>query len=371
MTRRYIGSVALLLVLAVGCRRDAAPAVTATGPAADRLPALQLHHLSTTIENGPRRGFAIGPQGTIVSGDDTGDGMMYSLIDSTGSVVRRIGRRGDGPGEVRGGWTAVFDSTFVVVSQRIVRYAFDGRPLETVSFATDVIPRISVSAHEILGSRGHPGGNSPAVVSMVTGVARDLFAAPDSFIVASFPASNLFENGAGVQSVAMPVLGLWSGGFVVADGWRYRLAIYDWNGSLQRVLSRDVPRPHLSAARLATELSEDLAIRRSLGRAPAPADVERIRDDIASRRQPYFTHVRSLGFDGEGRIWVIGIDADSGFADVFNSQRFLGRVPLPCPSMRAFDSWSLNGTWLVLACAPDDPDSDRDAVFKVFRIVDR
>ena len=306
----------------------------------------------------------------ILSGDDTGDGLLYSLIDSTGRVARRLGRRGDGPGEVRGGWTAVSDSSVIVVGQRrLVRYALDGRPLTTITISTDVVPRMAISDSELLGSRGHPSGTAPALVSTVTGRVRDLFAAPDSFLTASFPPGNLFANGPGTQSVAMATLGHWSGGFIVADGWRYHLALYSWDAQLQRILSRSLPPPRLSPARIETELAQAVSYRAARRGMPAPSDVDRMRNEISERRQPYFTHVKSLGLDGQGRIWVIGIDADSGYADVFNPERFLGRIPLPCPGFQPWN-WSLRGDWLALACAPAATDTDRDVVFKVFRIVD-
>jgi hypothetical protein len=101
----------------------------------------------------------------------------------------------------------------------------------------------------------------------------------------------------------------------------------------------------------------------------AAADTDRLRAEIKARRQPFFSHARlSLGLDGQGRIWVVGVEADSAFADLFNQNGFIGRMGLPCAGFSG--DWSLHGTWLALACAPDDPAFDGNAVFKVFRLAD-
>jgi hypothetical protein len=165
------------------------------------------------------------------------------------------------------------------------------------------------------------------------------------------------------------VVGLWPGGFFAADGFKYRLALYSWDGTLQAILARDLPPSLLSAARVEQELKQNLTILESRRGKFAAADVQRLRDEAARRVRPYFRHnTLSTGLDSQGRIWIVGLEADSGYADLFNSNRFLGRLHLPCPGFDA--GWSLKGTWLALACAPADPAFDGDAVFKVFRIID-
>jgi hypothetical protein len=71
--------------------------------------------------------------------------------------------------------------------------------------------------------------------------------------------------------------------------------------------------------------------------------------------------------DSHNRLWLMGGEADSAFADVFDNGVFLGRLGIPC---RIFvGMWSVAGQWLAVQCEPDDSNFDGDAVTKLFRIV--
>lgn len=363
----------IVLAIAWGCRASPLPTATRSGPSSDRLPRLTLHHVSRDIDASPLSldaGFRIGPQGIVVSQHDAGDGMLFSIIDSVGTIVARFGRIGDGPGELRGGGlTDVSDSTIIIDDEshsRLDRFALDGRLRASVHTAQPLIARVAVSDHEVLVLMPGKEAGIPALVSAKDGSIRQLVPRADSFIRSSFPART-FINGSVISS-KLPALGRWPGGFIVADGWEYRLALYDWDGRLRRVLRRDLPRPTLSAARVAVLLSEELPFASRYGPLSG-ADTERLRSEIAARRQPFFPHSRlALGLDYQERIWVVGIEADSAFADIFGQNRFIGRIGLPCPGFTG--GWSIHGSWLALACLPDDPAFDGNAVFKVFRIAD-
>jgi hypothetical protein len=363
----------VVLVIAWACRASPLPTASRSGPSSDRLPTLTLHHVSHDVDASPPNldaGFRIGPQGIVVSQYDAGDGMLFSIIDTAGTIVGRFGRIGDGPGEMRGGGlTDVSDSAIIIDDEshsRLDRFALDGRLLASVHTAQPLIARVAVSDHEVLILLPSKEADFPALASAKDGSIRQLVPGDDSFIRSAF-AARTFINGSVISS-KLPALGRWPAGFIVADGWEYRLALYDWDGRLRRVLRRDLPRPRLSPARIAALLSEELPFASRYGPLSG-ADTERLRAEIAARRQPFFPHSRlALGLDAQGRIWVVGIEADSAFADIFNQNRFIGRIGLPCPGFRG--GWSVHGSWLALACAPDDAAFDGDAVFKVFRIVD-
>jgi len=362
-----------VLLLASACSRSSLPVSTPSGPSSDRLPGLTLHHVSHDIDASPSYldgGFRIGPQGTVVNQYDGGDGKLFSILDSTGKVVRRFGPIGDGPGEMRGGGLADVSDSAIIISDenhsRLDRFGLDGHLLSSVRTGQPLIARAAVSDHEVLALLPTKPADLPALASVTDGSIRQLVPRADSFIQSSF-ATRTFVNG-GVTSSKLPALGRWPGGFIVADGWEYRLALYGWDGKLRRVLRRDLPRPRLSAARITGVLREELPFASRYGPLSG-ADTGRLRAEIAARRQPFFPHSRlALGLDAQGRIWVVGIEADSAFADIFNQNRFLGRIGLPCPGFSG--GWSVHGSWLVLACAPDDPAFDGNAVFKVFRITD-
>jgi hypothetical protein len=362
-----------VLLIAWGCRGAPLPAATRSGPASDRLPRLTLHHVSHDIDASPPYldgGFRIGPQGLVVSQNDAGDGMLFSIIDTVGTIVGRFGRIGDGPGEMRGGGlTDVSDSAVIIDDEshsRLDRFALDGHLLESVRTDQPLIARTAVSDHEVLVLLRTKAADYPALASVKNGSIRQLVPSADSFIRSSFATRTFVDRS--VMSSKIPALGQWPGGFIVADGWEYRLALYGWDGRLRRVLRRDLARPHLSDARVARLLAQELPFA-SRGRLLTGADTQMLRAEIAGRRQPYFSHARlALGLDGQGRTWVVGIDADSAFADIFNQNRFIGRIGLPCSGFNG--GWSLHGSWLALACEPDDPAFGGDAVFKVFRLID-
>lgn len=328
---------------------------------------LHLQRVSATVENSPRwleSSFAISRTGVIVLGDDRGDDSLYSVIDTTGHVVHRVGRAGDGPDEVRdGAVVGVGDSSVLLAeASRLSEFALDGRPMARSALRDQVVLRVAVSDSEALGLLSLRGGFFPAIASVRDGRVRAVVAASDSFIDASFPPGYVDGH------VVIGVIGVRPDGFVVGDGWHYHLAFYDWNGTLRRVVSRTLPPVRWSGRRIANEVRRTILSLQSVRGRLSPADSAQVHGDIANAARPYFAHTGHLGLDGENRTWVVGVDGDSGYADLFSDRGFLGRLALPCPD---FDGgWSVNGSWLALACAPDGPDFPGDAVFRVYRLIE-
>ncbi len=356
-----------VVAASAACHAPAPPPAQRSGPANDRMPSLVLQRTSDSLSNSPGSvwaSFVVGSDGTIVLYDDRGDGMLYSVVDSSGAVVRRFGRIGDGPGEVRGGnMIGIVDSTFLLDQEpRVTAFSLSGRVLASRVLDAMTFLRAAVSDRQALGVQPFHQGDFPVLVSITSGTVRMLVPAGDSFMAAAFP-PGLPPDG----HPRIPVVGIRDSGFVLGDGWNYQLALYDWNGTLVRVLRRALPRIRLTPRRIDREVQATVRSLREV-RGRRPGDSARVRDDVIRRPQEFFPHNGHLGFDTQGRLWVVGIDADSGYADLFNDHRFLGRLALPCADFAG--QWSLNGAWLVLACAPDDAAFPGDAVFKVFRLVD-
>lgn len=354
-----------LSFLMVACRSQAPLPLPLVGGGTDQLPSLRLHHTSSRLDHSPTglgTQFVVSRGGTIVLSDPANPNMLYSIIDSSGEVVGRAGRAGDGPGEVRGGKLVITDSGFVVASERLVQFGFDGDPVTTVTLSYPSYPRAFVPPDGLLDlTEGPPNGNKLGLTSLTGGKFRRLVPEADTFLANNFGLPTLPDGG-----TRNPALGLWSGGFLVGDGWTYRLALYDWRGTLVRMLHRDIEPPELSPDRLDRQVALTVRSLRAAGRRMDDAAIARVRSSAASQQQRHFSFHRPTGLDERGRIWVLGVEADSGFADVFNHDRFLGRLALPCAGFS--HGWSLAGRWLVVACLPDDPDSVLDAVFKVFTV---
>src|SRR5690606_29798590 len=163
-----------------------------------------------------------------------------------------------------------------------------------------------------------------------------------------------------------PAIGTWAHGFVFADPVRYRLALYDWTGGLVRVIARDIPPPLISAKQAASAFESYRTSR--IGQRASPAELEEKRTELLEETVPHFAHHVPLATDHAGRLWVVGPDGDSAYADVFSPTAFLGRIPVPC---RGIDRGiAVSGGWLALACESDDQEYMGDAVLKLFRITE-
>jgi hypothetical protein len=118
-----------------------------------------------------------------------------------------------------------------------------------------------------------------------TGRMREMLARSDRFLK-RFPERQLMADG---STVKLPVLGVWQNGFLIADGFDYRIALYDWDGNSIRERGRSLSPPEQSPRRI--QRAVDLAIRSHPRRSALhPDDVSRIRERITRRPQPFFTH---------------------------------------------------------------------------------
>src|SRR5690606_41365863 len=83
-------------------------------------------------------------------------------------------------------------------------------------------------------SRMDEHGFVPIAVDVESGRERRLLAEADSFARADL--GGTLEDVRGLSSV-----GRWIGGFLIANGRRYRIGGYDWEGRLRFVIAPDVP----------------------------------------------------------------------------------------------------------------------------------
>jgi hypothetical protein len=198
-------------------------------------------------------------------------------------------------------------------------------------------------------------------VNLETGIARPVAAVGDTFVRNNARP----EMTQGALRYRM-VPGFWSGGWAIGDPNSYRIALYDPAGTLIRVLGRNLPTLHPSKGRVDEEVQRIQHRMEGRGGKLAPADLAQIKKEIGEGTLPQFTTSVALDSDSKGRIWVMGVEGDSAFADLFSSTQFLGRIEIPC---RMFNgAWSLSGSWLATACLPDNPGFEGDAVIKVFRV---
>jgi hypothetical protein len=223
---------------------------------------------------------------------------------------------------------------------------------------------VALVGQEVVGMRNVARVWQVVALNRLTGQLRDLIPPTDTFMTSHF---GLVDGRP--RSGFAPVPGVWAQGFVVADPGNYAVALYRWDGSLVRVLRRELPPMHASAGR--TEEFFETLNRRAAARGQPPLDEARkamLRKQVADEVLPAITPGGPIRVDARNRMWVLGMEGDSAFADVFSTERFMGRLAIPCRLYNGF--WSLSGAWLAVACLPDDRQFDGDAVIKLFRITE-
>jgi hypothetical protein len=194
------------------------------------------------------------------------------------------------------------------------------------------------------------------------GATAPLLSAADSFYQTEFkpptPSTGM---------MAAPILGEWKDGFVVASTESYRIGLYGHDGRLVRVLGREPRKVMPSRARVERKMQEyrGMSIR---GRSFSQDELEKARKSLEETPLPNFALATPIRSDANGRLWVMGIQGDSAFADVFTPERFVGRIAVSCPGFEG--KWSISGHWLAMVCAPTDDDFEGDVVVKLFRITD-
>lgn len=312
--------------------------------------------------------IAVGPQGHLLFvGTAESTGLRMALIDSTGRLILRLGRTGAGPGEVRSPRPVEVgaDRLSVWDGENAVFLEWDFKGALVQSVKPVGLSGVSFVGEEIVGMRNVARAWQPVALDRTTDRLRELIPATDTFMAAHFG----LVNGTPKARFA-PIAGAWGQGFAMADPEAYAVALYRWDGSLVRVLRRQLPPMFASAGR--TEEFFETFNRRAAARGQPTLDETQkamMRKQVAELALPHITPGGALRADARSRLWVLGMDGDSAFADVFSSDRFIGRLPIPCRLYNGF--WSLSGVWLAVACLPDDPAFDGDAVIKLFRITER
>jgi hypothetical protein len=332
------------------------------------LPRLVHAFTSSRVDDSPANrltAIRVGPQGTVLFVSNTAVDSRLVLMDSTGQVLQRFGRPGQGPGEVRAPSPVAVTRDVAMVwdlaSQRLSEWDLHGKLIRETTLSVPAEPH-QLLGSEVLALHSVQGLWQPAAINPITGSVRPLLLATDTFVAKHFSPS---AATAGPQ--VAPIVGSWDGGFLVGDANRYQIALYRPNGALVRVLSRNVAAAFPSPERVNDFLTTMKRAMEGRGGKMDDATMSRLREMASKQALPLFTPSGTNRADAQHRIWIVGMEGDSAFADLFTAERFIGRVHLPCRLFNNF--WSVSETWLAMACLPDDPHSDLDAVVKLFKLM--
>lgn len=297
-----------------------------------------------------------------------GDRSRITVLDADGRVLRRVGRPGQGPGELRspgrveagrGGGIVVlerrpptvhrWDSTGSLLGRRRLRAPGGselggelaewgprlpaGRTVRLVSL-DPADPSGGRSAVYVADSAGRTG---PAVLSWSREGTR-------SGLPEVFGARRSWSASAGREG---------RGRLLVARGDRYEIRRYDLSGRLRAVVRRDVRRIPVSAGLRERALGR-FAEEARRGGAP-PGMAKRLRDRLpVADRLPAIGEIWPSSTDGRTWVGIPGKGEPGGppsvvrAYDVFGAGlRYLGRVPAP-PGFRLHRvrGDTLYGTWL-------------------------
>lgn len=317
---------------------------------------------------GPVSRFApirVGPQGHVVFLSDTLAPKRVVLTDSAGKVIARLAPTGTGPGEVRAPWPITVTDAGVVVfdpiTRRIAEWDFAGRLKRENTFLISLL-LVDQVGNDLVGAFSANNRWAPTAMSW-SGDIRALSLPTDSFITAQF--GDFFTR---TTNRIPPVVGIWDEGFLVGDPNTYRIGLYRWDNTLVRVLSRDLPVVHPTPTQLDEAVRSTRDARKIGGLSMDSADIARTRDGFSRQVVPPFLPGSTFRMDAHHRLWIVGIEGDSAYADLFTAERFIGRLHLPCREFRG--AWNISVDWLAMACAPARPDSDGAAIIKLFRIVE-
>lgn len=299
-------------------------------PATDRSIELRLEPLCTVGELGGQQweefqsldAAAFGPTGRLYLLD--GGRASVVAVDAEGHLVRRLGRRGGGPGELReasavvalrdgriGVWDAgkrafvMFDSAGAVLDEIRLDYA-SGVPGERLTLTTDG-RLVGFPARLLTGRLGHAyiRGDGFARADPTLPILR-FGLAPASMVEvvaqARMPATEAATTSVRRAFEPLPSFGpIAGGGIALQHSADYRIDILRGDGSLVRAITRPIPPRAVTAAdRRAFEESQGDVRVRTLGQGDAGA---RPADGPVSYH-PVVPPVLGITTDGGRHIWV-------------------------------------------------------------------
>ncbi|MFN0177829.1 MAG: hypothetical protein ACKVZ0_03450 [Gemmatimonadales bacterium] len=272
----------------------------------------------------------------VVSGVDT----SYRVIDSAGRVQAEVAVPGIGL------WLADAAGVFHTMTpgaQGVAALNPDGTAGPVLTFSAsgivrgvlvdsvDVV-RLFADGLKVIRLATDGSGERELVGSATQGLAE--------LLGAGRPGAKVISPNAALPSVTTT-----KDRVLVGNGNTYQIMIFDAAGQLVGEIARNLPSANPTPRQIEGEIAQILKSQQL-----SEAYLNTVRDQLRQSKVPFFAATQGMRYDGAGRLWVVGYDADSAFAEVFQDTTFVQRFPLPCPG---FDgSWDLQGNWLAVACGP-------------------
>lgn len=268
----------------------------------------------------------------------------YRLVDSAGSVVGVAAVSGVGA------WLAGEDDLFYTLTP-------DAMGIATIKPDGSAGPSFRLAQPGILRGVGRdsvdllrPGAQGFAMVrAALTGGERVILAEgiPEVGVLLGISAGGLLGTGPRGALVSTTTT---IDRVVLGNGQTYRILVFSAAGQPIGTIERSLDTmPRVTERQIETEVRQLLASGQQLN----DAYLKIVRRQLAKERLPFFAPAQGFRYDGGGRLWVVGYEGDSTFADIFSDTIFVRRFSLGC---YGFDGqWDLKGDWLALSCGHRDP----------------
>ena len=361
-----------LIVISLACSPDTPPPAPPTVDLATR-PAVTPMRLAWPHDSQPWGSvrLAVLADGTMGILFMQGGPPFLSLYDSTGALVARTGKQGEGPGEFSGmGQLLAGPDFFLVIDNgraMAVKYSSTGKsvddfPMQRPGFALAVVHDSIDEFDAELMLRREPAA-----------VVRYALAREGSRVLVT-DQDSLLRRALGLPFdrpkpspppawYANSVLTIWG------DGMSYELALTRRGMADTTWIRRDIPANRrgplgLTMMRAAIEAMPTAARGPRGQRIPLPDPRVRL-DTLERERLPHFIG-NTIGTDAVGRILVAGSTGDSAFVDIFANATFLGREVIDCFTPATI---AINHGWIAMQCRDRDPDN-RTYTMRLFHVHD-
>ncbi len=259
-----------------------------------------------------------------------------------GHFLRSVGRDGDGPGEFRAlynHWIIAGDT--IVVWDRAVRrlqhFGPDGAFVRSMSMATAapfagfadwIEPQAFLEGGRLAMFIGSPGAPLPVLGSerrlLLVALHRIDEGGWDSVRVVPGSESG-YQFGAYTRAAGAGAT------LAVADVARFRVELFNPDGSLVSILSTSVPEIPVTADVIEAQI--ELEVGSGWWRDPTAEFVEGLRSRYSARHRPFLPAIRDIFVDADERIWVERYDVPargSSRWEVFERDgTWIGRVEMP------------------------------------------
>ena len=306
-------TISTLTAVTIACGGSANTDYRASGPSVTRLPLDQLGSSGPELK---RSAVAVSPHGHVAftTGFTEGDELI-TVVDSSGRVVSRLGRRGSGPGELDAANVLFFQDSLLFASDvfrgRLHRYTVHGEYREYLQFPGSYIPVGHV--RDSVDLSDHYSTTGPRIIrwALVTDAGYRTLVPQNDSLFLDFRSRNRIPPNLTVGSSLT--------GTVLGDGTKYQLYEYGPTGII--AFGQNLPPQVREAGPNADTLS-------------------------------YFG-LYSLATDRTGRLWVAGRRPSGGFLDVYQGHQLVRRIETDC-RVNVWHGLSINGDWLALLCEADE-----------------